>query len=99
MPLLLLGQLVRSSAGRDKGRLMIVTKTVDTDYVYVADGNLRKVENPKRKKIKHLKTLGIRAETVADKLSNKRKVSNEEVRKALKELADLVSLEDTESRK
>lgn len=47
------GQLVRSKAGRDKGTDFVVVKT-DNSYVYVADGRMRKLENPKKKKIKHI---------------------------------------------
>ena len=47
------GQLVRSKAGRDKGVDFVVVKS-DNGYVYVADGRMRKLENPKKKKIKHI---------------------------------------------
>ena len=47
------GQLVRSKAGRDKGSDFIVLK-VENGYVYVADGRMRKLENPKKKKLKHV---------------------------------------------
>ena len=97
MPQLMLGQLAVSRAGRDKGRFMLVTKAIDSDYVYVVDGSLRKVENPKKKKLKHLKLLNKRAESIAEKIQNKRKFSNDEVRKALKKLVDTVSIDDTES--
>lgn len=49
------GQLVKSSAGRDCGNLMIVMKIVDENYVLLCDGKLRKVNNLKKKKIKHIK--------------------------------------------
>lgn len=88
MPQLMLGQLARSTAGRDKGRLMVVIDIIDDEYVYVADGDLRRVENPKKKKIKHLKLLNKRIDFIAEKCSNKRKIYNEEVKKALKELSD-----------
>jgi len=48
------GQLVKSRAGRDKGRLFIVIGIADDQYVTIADGDLRRVEKPKRKKIRHL---------------------------------------------
>ncbi len=88
MPQLMLGQLAKSIAGRDKGRFMVVIDIIDDDYVYVVDGDLRRVENPKKKKIKHLKLLNKRIDFIAEKCSNKRKIYNEEVKKALKELSD-----------
>lgn len=47
------GQLVRSKAGRDKGSDFIVLR-VENGYVYVADGRMRRLENPKKKKLKHV---------------------------------------------
>ncbi len=47
------GSIVFSKAGRDKGMLFLVVKR-EGEYAYVSDGKLRKIENPKRKKIKHL---------------------------------------------
>lgn len=48
------GQLVRSKAGRDKDRLFIIIGIIDDQYVTIVDGDLRRVEKPKRKKIRHL---------------------------------------------
>ena len=47
------GQLVRSKAGRDKTRTLAVL-AVDGSMLLVADGDLRKLDNPKRKKIQHV---------------------------------------------
>jgi len=84
----MLGQLAKSIAGRDKGRFMIIIDIIDENYVYIVDGDLRKVENPKKKKIKHLKLLNKRADIVVEKLARKRKVTNEDIKKALSELID-----------
>lgn len=48
------GQIVKSYAGRDKGRFFVVLKTEDK-FALIADGKVRKVDNPKRKKWMHLK--------------------------------------------
>ena len=42
------GSIVRSIAGRDKGDLFIVLSR-EGDFVYLANGELRKVDHPKRK--------------------------------------------------
>ena len=47
------GQLVRSKAGRDKTRTLAVL-AVDGPMLLVADGDLRKLDNPKRKKKQHV---------------------------------------------
>ncbi|MCL2696047.1 MAG: KOW domain-containing RNA-binding protein [Clostridiales bacterium] len=49
-----LGDIVRSRAGRDKGRTFVIVETLEEPWVRVCDGDLRKLERPKRKKIMHL---------------------------------------------
>ena len=48
------GRVVRSKAGRDAGRIFVVLQTVDDRHVAIADGDLRKVAAPKKKKHMHL---------------------------------------------
>ena len=43
------GSIVRSIAGRDKGDLFIVLSR-EGDFVYLANGELRKVQNHKEKR-------------------------------------------------
>lgn len=88
MPEIALGQLVIPRAGRDKGRVMIVVRIIDSDYVYIADGDLRKVEKPKKKKIKHLKVLNKISKDISLRLAKKRKLSNEEIKLTLEKLID-----------
>ena len=80
---LTLGQVVYSMAGRDKGNKFVVIDIVDESYVLISDGDLRRIENAKRKKIKHLKITGEVIQTLCDKLEKKDRVSNSEIRKAL----------------
>ena len=49
-----IGRLVKSRAGRDKGRFFVVMSVLDDNYVFIADGDLRKIEKQKKKKLKHL---------------------------------------------
>lgn len=77
-----IGQIVRSKAGRDKDRWMLIVG-IDGDYVFLADGDLRKISRPKRKKIKHItKTQTVITSIQKDLLSNK-KIQNAEIRKLL----------------
>lgn len=78
------GSIVRSIAGRDKGGLFIVL-SCEGDYAYLANGELRKVDRPKRKKLKHLQGTKAVSEFVQNKLAAQGKVTNSEVRKALAE--------------
>ncbi|MBR5809640.1 MAG: KOW domain-containing RNA-binding protein [Clostridia bacterium] len=71
------GSLVYSIRGRDKGTLFLVLKR-DDNFVYLADGDLRKIENPKKKKIKHVNKTNTLLE-----FDN---ISNSEIRKMLKKV-------------
>lgn len=83
-----LGRIVYSKAGRDQGRSFLVVGQIDQNHVLVADGNLRKIEKPKKKKLKHLELTEEVVEVLGQKLCRGLKVSNSEIRKALAVLAD-----------
>lgn len=51
---LVMGQVVKSRAGRDKGKLYLIAQIVDDSHVLVVDGKHKGLEKPKRKKVKHL---------------------------------------------
>ena len=48
------GRVVQSLQGRDEGRYFIVLAAGEEGYVMMADGLTHKLENPKKKKTKHL---------------------------------------------
>lgn len=83
-----LGEYVISKAGRDKDRIFIVMSILDDVYVTVADGDLRRVENPKKKKMKHLNPIEEISEEIADKLNSNKKVTNLSVRREIEKLND-----------
>ena len=49
-----IGRLVRSRAGRDAGRYFVITGFPEENYAYISDGAVRKLNAPKKKKLKHL---------------------------------------------
>lgn len=49
----MLRQVVLSKAGKDSGSFYAILLE-DGDFAYIADGRLRKVDKPKRKRKKHL---------------------------------------------
>lgn len=53
------GTVVVSTAGHDKGTVFAVMGFADGAHALIADGKLRKIEKPKKKKRKHLKQIGI----------------------------------------
>lgn len=52
-----LGQVVQSIAGRDANNYFLVIEKIDKNKVKIVDGKLRKMQNPKEKKMKHLKLI------------------------------------------
>ena len=48
------GGIVLSRAGRDRNRAFLVVDVIDEAYVLIADGALRTLQRPKKKKRKHL---------------------------------------------
>lgn len=75
------GSVVRSLAGRDAKRIFVIL-SVEVDsggeggYVWLADGRLRRIEKPKRKKLRHLKVLAeadpvLAREIAGDSLTNR----------------------------
>lgn len=76
-----LARLVRSKAGHDKGTALVIVAVLDEEYVLVADGKLRSVEKPKKKKLRHLEVTGITSEELREKLAASRPIQNAELRK------------------
>lgn len=82
-----LGSIVQSIAGRDKGVLFLVVG-VEDNYVYLVDGDIRKVENPKRKKIKHVELTRYFDVNMAERIINKNKITNHDVKKVIREIQE-----------
>ena len=76
------GEFVYASAGRDEGKCFIVL-SVEDNYLYLCDGKSRKVSNPKKKKIKHVRLTGDKHEFIVNKLETVGKLTNKEVRYSL----------------
>lgn len=65
------------------GRKFIIVDTIDENYVLVADGDLRKVEKPKKKKIKHLSISNKVIDSLKELILAGEKVSNSVIREFL----------------
>lgn len=63
------GMLVYSKAGRDKKNLFLVLE-VENGYAYIADGEMRKAEKPKKKKLIHLQKINKVFENINKDISN-----------------------------
>lgn len=80
-----IGQLVTSNAGRDQTNIYLVIG-IKNQYLLLANGRERKFENPKQKNIRHVNVLKFIAQGVAEKLQSGMKVTDEEIRQAIKVL-------------
>ena len=80
------GRIAVSKAGRDTGRVFVIKQVIDTYYVYIVDGDLRKMDRPKKKKLKHLKLSEDVLDSIADKLKEGTKVFDAEIRSAIRSL-------------
>lgn len=74
----------RSKSGRDKGRLFLIIEVLESPYVLIADGKLRRLERPKKKKLKHLELQPEQFGEIQEKLEQGTKVLDAEIRNALR---------------
>ena len=81
------GSVVFSKKGRDKGRLFVVLCELDADFVLVANGGLRPLSRPKKKRRKHLRAIGHELPSLAAS-SDLTTVTDHDIRMFLKPLQD-----------
>jgi len=85
-----ISDIIVSAAGRDQGRLFYVIGTEGV-YALIANGKDRKLEHPKRKKLKHVRFVTRIESGVALKLRSGEKVLNSEMRRELTALRQTLS--------
>lgn len=74
--------IVKSTAGRDRGSYFFVLET-EGEFLLLADGKLRKVETPKRKKRRHVQFVSEETSRAAEKIRSSEKITNSELRRTL----------------
>ena len=77
-----IGDIVQATAGREAGKLFFVLE-VQEGTLLLVDGKSRKLESPKRKKVKHTAFVAKGTDRAAEKLRSNEKITNSELRKAL----------------
>lgn len=78
-----IGQVVISKSGRDKGRRFVILDILDHEYVYIVDGDLRRIENPKKKKALHLQHTNTVFSDIAEIVMDSGHLSDETIRSKL----------------
>lgn len=79
-----IGDLVVSIAGHDMGYIYIVYDVLPDNYVLLVDGKSKTIDNPKKKKIKHILSLGENDENFQTKILSKDIENNAYIKKILK---------------
>lgn len=79
----LLGMIVLSKAGRDKGKYFIIVGIIDQDYVYISNGDSRRIDKPKKKKVKHIFKTKIVSQKIRESLLKNKTVNNSDIKKFL----------------
>jgi len=74
--------VVISQAGRDKGRLFYVFD-IDEQFATIADGKVRLIEKPKKKKLKHLSYFSDKETVIREKIIIGEEITNAQLRKVL----------------
>ena len=80
--------MVISKSGRDLGKAFVVVRVINERYLSICDGDLRKIENPKKKNIRHLQITSQSAEEVRECLHKGEIPANHVIKKSLKQIFD-----------
>lgn len=82
-----LGQIVKVLRGREQERYAVIVGILDDRFVWIADGDKRKFDSPKKKNILHLQLYDAVSHEVADSLRETGRVTNGKLRYALNKFA------------
>lgn len=88
------GDVVRSLAGHDRDQLFCVADT-DGEFLMLVNGKERKLNSPKRKRVKHVQRAGSSDHPVFQRLQTGEPVGDNEVRKALAAFRDERNLQQS----
>lgn len=90
-----IGQIVKSSRGRDQGQYAVVIKIIDDRFVYIADGDKRKFDKPKKKNVLHLLFQQEISSEIAKRITDTGRVSNGKLRFAIQRFTEQQQQADT----
>lgn len=79
----IIGRFAFSKAGRDSGKLLIITGMVDENHVLVCDGCLRRLGKPKKKKLKHLELTQHQDDEIVLLCRTRRRMTDADIRSAI----------------
>ena len=82
-----MGMTAVSLAGHDKGKTYVIL-SVDKNYVYLVDGSIRTLQNPKKKKLKHVQVNYTVVSWIQNILNADKKVYDSDIIRALREIKE-----------
>lgn len=83
-----IGHIVQSIQGRDKERFLVIIDIIDDEYALLVDGSLRRLDKPKKKKVKHFVSTGLVSEEIRQRVLSEKKMNNALIRVELERLTD-----------
>lgn len=78
-----IGQIVKSVKGRDAGKYAVIIRIEDERFVWTADGDKRKFDQPKKKNVSHLELQDEVSSEVVNSLLESGRVTNGKLRFAI----------------
>jgi len=80
-----MGMTAISLAGHDKGKTYVIL-SADENYVYLVDGSIKTLQNPKKKKLKHVQVNHTVSFWIQKLLDENKKVYDSDIIRALREM-------------
>lgn len=77
-----IGMLVRSKSGHDQGNLYVIMDK-QAEYLYLVDGKIRTLSNPKKKSKKHVQRVDRIFENIVQR-KNSSTLIDEDIKRAIK---------------
>ncbi len=79
------GMMAWSQAGHDRGKLYVIVG-MNGEYVWLCDGSIRPLENPKKKKWKHVQVMKWVPKELRGREWNQ--IRNEEIKRGIKNVIE-----------
>lgn len=79
----MVGKLAKSKSGHDRDSIYVIVRE-EAQFVFLADGRLKPVEQPKKKNKKHIQMIKHLSREITELLPADREFRNEEVKRAIK---------------
>ena len=94
-----IGRVVKVLRGKDEGSSAVIVGIIDERFVWIADGDGRRFDSPKKKNLQHLQLLPALSSEVSDSMSETGRVTNAKLRFAIQKYADGKGNEDGQGRR